>query len=62
MIEWLLENKEWVFSGIGVALGAAIIGFLYRSRQDSSDSTQTQVSQGNNSPNIQSGRDTHIKK
>jgi hypothetical protein len=30
MLNWLLQNKEWVFSGVGVAIVAGILGLLLR--------------------------------
>jgi hypothetical protein len=40
-MNWLLNNKEWVFSGVGVAIAATIatvIGWVFRSRQERSPS------------------------
>jgi len=55
MIDWLISNKEWVFSGIGVSIAGAIAAWLFsRSR-----ATQQQSS-GANSVNIQAGKDLHI--
>ena len=28
MIEWLINNKEWVFSGLGIAVTSAIFTFV----------------------------------
>ena len=28
-MDWLLNGKEWVFSGIGVAIISALIGFFF---------------------------------
>lgn len=28
MIEWIIENKEWVFSGVGVFILTIIIGLI----------------------------------
>lgn len=28
MIEWMMQNKEWIFSGAGIAILASIISFL----------------------------------
>ena len=51
MLEWIIENKEWVFSGIGVAALSVIIGWLHSK-------------QGKGEINIGSrnsaGRDQHI--
>lgn len=49
-MEWILENKEWLFSGVAIAIPLAIIGWLTSSRRNK----QTQKS-GDNSTNIQIG-------
>ena len=33
MLAWLYRNKEWVFSGIGVAVLAAILGGFFSSSE-----------------------------
>jgi len=30
MLEWIIRNKEWLFSGVGVAVGVAVIGLFVR--------------------------------
>ena len=50
MVEYLIENKEWIFSGSGIA---AISWLLYR---NSNTSSMTQKS-GKNATNIQVGGD-----
>ena len=32
MFDWIIKNKEWVFSGIGVLLVTAMFQFLYKKR------------------------------
>ncbi|WP_312483552.1 hypothetical protein [Stutzerimonas nitrititolerans] len=49
-MEWILENKEWLFSGIAIAIPLAIISWLTSSRRNK----QIQKS-GDNSTNIQIG-------
>lgn len=49
-MEWILKNKEWLFSGIAIAIPLAIIGWLISSRGNK----QIQKS-GKNSTNIQIG-------
>ena len=34
MLEWIMKNKEWLFSGVAVAVIGAGIGWL-RSKRDS---------------------------
>ncbi len=28
-MEWIIENKEWVFSGVGVAIIGCVLKFLF---------------------------------
>jgi len=58
IIKWCLENKEWVFSGIAVAIPIAIVTWLLSRR---SSLKQTQKG-GNLSINIQVGQDLKINK
>lgn len=55
-IPWLAENKEWVFSGIGVAILCAILKFFFGKRK--SDSAVVQQA-GDKSVNINAGKDVH---
>lgn len=49
-MEWITENKDWLFSGVAIAIPLAIIGWLISSRRNK----QVQKG-GNNSTNIQVG-------
>jgi len=49
-MEWILENKDWLFSGVAIALPLAIIGWIFSSRKN----RQVQKG-GDNSTNIQVG-------
>jgi len=42
MIEWLVKNKEWVFSGVGATLIAAIVAFV-ANRKSGQKSTEVIV-------------------
>lgn len=59
-MNWLIENKEWVFSGVGVFVLGLVITFLAR-RQKAGSQKQTQKS-GSNSTNYQAGGDINIRK
>lgn len=50
-IEWIMNNKEWIFSGIGVF----VLGFFIVKNRGG----QTQKS-GDNSVNIQAGKNVDI--
>lgn len=54
-MEWLATNKEWLFSGIAIALPLAVIGWFISSKKIK----QSQKS-GNNSVNIQVAGDLKL--
>ena len=55
-MEWIIENKTWLFSGIAIAIPIAIIGWII------SKNTNKQVQKGgDNSTNIQVGGSFKIK-
>ena len=58
-ITWMLENKEWLFSGFGLFVVSLIGHVIYKSRQPKL--TQN-IRTGHNSTNVQSGRDININK
>jgi hypothetical protein len=53
---WIVANKEWLFSGILVTLPLAIAGWFFHKRNNK----QVQKS-GNNSTNVQIGGNFTIK-
>ncbi|MFC1716535.1 hypothetical protein ACFL6S_22905 [Candidatus Poribacteria bacterium] len=55
MVDWIAEHIKWVFSGVGVAIIAAIIS-LFLGQQHTKNLKQKQTS-GDNSANIQVGGD-----
>lgn len=55
-MQWLIDNKEWVFSGAGVFLITLIIGVFIKKKRASK---QIQKS-GSNSTNYQAGGDIKI--
>lgn len=55
-MDWVIENKEWLFSGIAIAIPLAVAGWLLSSRR------QKQVQKGGKgSSNIQVGGNINIK-
>lgn len=54
-MNWIIENKEWVFSGIGVFVISTIIGVFFCRKS----SKQIQKS-GDNSKNYQASGDINI--
>lgn len=55
-MDWIIANKEWLFSGICVAVPLALLGWLLRKR---AGRAQTQRS-GDHSLNIQAGSDVNV--
>lgn len=55
MLVWLSENKEWVFSGVGIFIISTLITLFVKSNN------KKQVQKvGNNSTAIQVGRDLRV--
>lgn len=54
-MEWIAENRDWLFSGAAIALPLAIIGWLISSRKNK----QIQKG-GDNSTNIQVGGNLEV--
>lgn len=55
-MEWIKENAEWVFSGIGATILTIVVGILMNRKTDKSnlDKKNSQsINSGNNSNNIQ---------
>lgn len=55
-MNWIIENKEWIFSGIGVF----ILGFIFtifKKKNKKNRSIKMKQKSGSNSTNIQIGRD-----
>lgn len=57
-MEWIIENKEWIFSGVGVVVISTIVGFLFNKNQKAIKMKQKS---GKNSTNIQIGGDYNAK-
>jgi hypothetical protein len=49
-MEWIVQNKEWLFSGIAIGIPLAIIGWFFSTRGNK----QVQKG-GDNSTNVQVG-------
>lgn len=57
-MEWIVNNKEWIFSGVGVFIVSVIGAFVFR-RVRASTINQTQTS-GTRSTNYQSAGDLNV--
>jgi len=56
-MNWIIENKDWLFSGAAIAIPLAVLGFLFNRKKPQ----QNQV-MGDKSKGYQSGRDINIGK
>lgn len=53
-MNWLIQNKEWLFSGLGVGLLSIIAGILFKEKSRMSQKS------GKNSKNYQAGANINI--
>lgn len=58
-VTWLFENREWVFSGIGILSITTIFGFL--KKKSNNKQHQQSIKSGKNSTNIQNSRDVRVR-
>lgn len=58
MMGWIIDNREWVFSGIGVLVLSTVGGFILKNKEKKNVSQS--INSGNNSTNIQGGDNTTI--
>jgi len=55
-VQWIIDNKEWIFSGAGVFLISLIIAFSMRNKRSINQNQKS----GKNSTNYQSASDINI--
>ncbi|WP_081682244.1 hypothetical protein [Pseudacidovorax intermedius] len=53
-MQWIVQNKEWFFSGVGATILALIVGFFLNSKGGMSQKS------GKNSNNYQAGKNINI--
>lgn len=58
-MQWIIDNAQWVFSGIGVFVLGLFIAFLKR---ENTATTKQKQKSGNNSINIQAGGNVEFNK
>ncbi len=56
-VAWVIDNKQWLFSGAGLVVLVWMGRLIFKKRYGSS--TQT-IRSGNRSTNIQAGRDVRM--
>jgi hypothetical protein len=54
IMDWIIQNTGWVFSGIGVAVITGIISLIFKKKEASAKQT---IRSGAGSTNYQAGRD-----
>lgn len=57
ILAWVIDNKEWLFSGVGLVVVAWVVRLIFKKTYASS--TQT-IRSGDSSTSIQAGRDIYI--
>ncbi len=55
-MDWIIDNKEWIFSGIGVSVVVFVMSLFIKSKKNNT----LNQSSGKNSINIQSANDINI--
>ncbi|KON69631.1 hypothetical protein AKG34_13320 [Peribacillus butanolivorans] len=50
-MEWLIQNREWVFSGIGIVVISAVARLFFKNK--SSEKISQTIQSGDGSTNIQ---------
>lgn len=57
ILKWIIDNMEWLFSGIGVTLLVAIMGFFIKKKNNT---PSQKIKSGKNSTNVQGGGDVKV--
>ena len=55
-MQWVIDNKEWLFSGVGIFIVSALVGLAIRKKTGLKQSQKS----GSNSTNYQAGGDIKI--
>jgi hypothetical protein len=58
LVQWILDNKEWLFSGAGLVLLSWLGRLIYRRKKAG---LSQKIRSGKDSTNIQVGHDMHVK-
>lgn len=60
-MSWIIENKEWIFSGVGATVIGIIITIIIQKKDLNKKNKNLKQKSGKNSTNIQIGRDYNGK-
>jgi hypothetical protein len=55
-LDWILENKEWLFSGVGIVMISSVLGIIFKSKK----SPNQNIEAGNGSNNVQGGKNVTV--
>lgn len=56
LMEWVMKNVEWVFSGIGVLVISVIGGMFFKKEKN----PKQNINSGDNSTNIQGSKNVNV--
>lgn len=56
-MNWIINNAEWIFSGIGVSILGIILGFFIKKNKENKNQN---ITSGKNCTNIQGGKDVNV--
>ncbi|MFF2853500.1 hypothetical protein [Peribacillus sp. NPDC058002] len=62
-MSWINDNKDWIFSGVGVVLGSGLLGLIFRNikiKNQEKNTPNQSIKSGNDSNNIQGGNDVKV--
>ena len=57
ILAWVIDNKEWLFSGVGIVIFGGLMRLIFKKTFSSSSQC---IRSGVNSINIQAGRNLNI--
>lgn len=57
-MDWIIENANWIFDGIGVTVVVAIAGLFFKKKLE--DKNIQTINSGDNSTNIQGGKNVNV--
>ena len=57
ILAWIIDNKEWLFSGVGIVIFGGLMRFIFKKTSFSSSQS---IRSGENSINLQAGRNLNI--
>ncbi len=57
ILDWVVQNKQWLFSGVGIVIVSWLGRLIYRRAQSSSVQT---IHSGRNSINVVAGKNAYV--